>query len=158
MMGDWITRQTRGERNNNPGNIDFNTKITWVGQLGREIVPDGETYSPRFCRFDTPEHGIRAIAKILRTYIHEHDCKTVSDFITRWAPPTGPEDRADVPENDTKSYIDAVLQSTGFSAGRVIQDDAEDIGALTHAIIRQENGGVPYTPEQIADGVGMAFA
>ncbi len=55
---------TRGIRNNNPGNIDYNQRNAWQGQLGLGL---GVT-KPRFARFDTPENGIRALGKLLLAY------------------------------------------------------------------------------------------
>lgn len=51
----------RGIRNNNPGNIDFNSRNNWQGQLGVET-------GGRFAIFDTPENGIRALGKLLINY------------------------------------------------------------------------------------------
>jgi len=48
----------RGIRNQNPGNIDYNSRNDWQGQIGKE--PGG-----RFAIFDTPENGIRALGKLL---------------------------------------------------------------------------------------------
>ena len=67
--------QARGIRNKNPGNIDFSPvmylKDKWVGELGLE-----DCVNPRFTTFDTPEHGIRALCKILLTY---HRSRRASD-------------------------------------------------------------------------------
>jgi hypothetical protein len=54
----------RGERNNNPGNIDWNAANNWQGQLSLEL----EHVPPRFARFDCAENGIRALARILLHY------------------------------------------------------------------------------------------
>lgn len=51
----------RGIRNRNPGNIDYNPRNDWQGQIGKE--PGG-----RFAIFDTPENGIRALGKLLIKY------------------------------------------------------------------------------------------
>ncbi len=59
-----MTSGNRGIRNNNPGNIDYNPRNDWQGQLGYE---QGVT-KPRFARFDSPENGIRALAKLLINY------------------------------------------------------------------------------------------
>lgn len=58
---------TRGIRNNNPGNIDYNPANKWQGQL-----PMDKVIEPRFCRFESPEYGIRALMKLLSTY-HKKD-------------------------------------------------------------------------------------
>ncbi|WP_347147235.1 hypothetical protein [Proteus vulgaris] len=52
-----MAKIARGERNNNPGNIDYNPRNKWKGLVGIETgVPN-----PRFCVFESPEYGIRAI-------------------------------------------------------------------------------------------------
>ena len=53
--------QPRGVRNRNPGNIDFNPRNAWQGQLGLEQG----VANPRFARFDVAENGIRALGKLL---------------------------------------------------------------------------------------------
>lgn len=95
----------RGIRNNNPGNIDFNPRNPWQGQLGME---EGVA-RPRFARFDQPENGIRALAKLLINYrgkdgmpgLGAKGIDTVLEAISRWAPTS---------ENDTRAYAEAVAQ------------------------------------------------
>ena len=55
--------QPRGIRNNNPGNIDYNPRNAWRGQLAHS--PGIE---PRFARFDTAHNGLRALGKLLLNY------------------------------------------------------------------------------------------
>ncbi|MBN5203088.1 hypothetical protein JY494_26615, partial [Serratia marcescens] len=66
----------RGLRNNNPGNIEASDKNPWEGQTGS----DG-----RFAKFETPEHGIRALGKNLLSY-QRQGYDTVSEIVNRWAP------------------------------------------------------------------------
>ncbi|AZF64569.1 structural protein P5, putative [Pseudomonas sp. LBUM920] len=54
--------ETRGVRNRNPGNIDYNPANQWQCQL----KPDPQI-EKRFARFDTPENGIRALVTNLPT-------------------------------------------------------------------------------------------
>lgn len=121
---------TRGERNNNPGNIDYSPHNAWHGQLGLELVPDGGRYTPRFARFDTMENGIRAIGKLLLAYYREHNCDSVRKLLTRWAPAS---------ENDISAYVADVSHAL-----HVHPDAAIDVRALlvplTRAVIRHENG------------------
>lgn len=81
---------TRGVRNFNPGNIDYNPRNSWEGQLGLEIgVPN-----PRFGRFDNAENGMRALCKLLLNYrgkdgmpgVGGPGIDTVRETITPWAP------------------------------------------------------------------------
>lgn len=129
--------ETRGIRNNNPGNIDYNKNNNWKGQL--EFDSDMET---RFCRFESAEYGIRAIMCLLRTYQRNYHCDSVFALINRWAP--------DV-ENDTNSYVKSVCNALGVNANeKVSTDDKATLIALSKAIVRHENGSCPY-PDDVFD-------
>lgn len=142
-MGD---KPTRGCRNFNPGNIDYNKANKWQGQLGlEEGVP-----KPRFARFDSPENGIRALGKLLLTYQDKHKLRTVAAIINRWAPSV---------ENDTASYVKAVERLTKTKPGDTI--DLRSYGVMAgfvKAIIHHENAGFEYPDEVLADGVRRALA
>jgi hypothetical protein len=146
-----MTDQTRGERNNNPGNINFVASIQYVGQLGVENVPPGETYKPRFARFDTPDNGVRALCVCLLAYYRRHGLDTVAGIINRWSP------RSD--DNATLAYINAVSKDLGVKPADVILlSDAGTLGKLATSIIRQENSRVPYPSAMIAACVARALA
>lgn len=83
----------RGLRNNNPGNIRL-SKDNWQGL--REKQEDGE-----FFQFTSMEWGYRALIRTLQNYRRLHGCKSISDFIRRWAPAT---------ENNTGVYVRRVCQ------------------------------------------------
>lgn len=133
----------RGVRNCNPGNIDFNPANNWVGQIGKE--PGG-----RFCLFDTPENGIRALAKLLQTYYRKHGLRTVAAIIKRWAPEV---------ENDTSTYIRTVAQRCGLGLNEPIKDikDQRVLGGLVHAIIKHENANYEYPAAIFNEGVRRAL-
>ncbi|EDZ9931328.1 hypothetical protein GJ842_24320 [Salmonella enterica] len=138
--GSIASKGVRGVRNNNPGNLVASNQ-GWDG----ELTSDG-----KFSRFDTPEHGIRALAKNMRTYQNKHDLNTVSKMISKFAPP---EDH-----NDTPTYIKAVAGMMGVDPEQRI--DTSDVGTLTklvNSIITVENGSNPYTSQQISDGVLAAM-
>jgi hypothetical protein len=144
----------RGIRNNNPGNIDFNPRNEWQGQLGLE---EG-VKAPRFARFDSPENGIRALAKLLINYrgkdgmpgVGGKGIDTVRETISRWAPGT---------ENDTESYIKAVAKAVGVKPNDPIDIKVPAVLlAVTNGIIKHENGGNPYSPAIVAEGVRRALA
>ena len=125
---------TRGERNNNPGNID-RTPVNWQG-----LNPD-QSSDDRFCVFLSPKDGIRALAKVLINYQVLHHLNTVQDIIERWAPGT---------ENNTAAYVQAVCAGTGLHDDcRISLHDLDILSALTTAIIRHENGRVIYTTADI---------
>jgi hypothetical protein len=132
----------RGIRNNNPGNIrdTDQTRALWLGE-----VEGGPNDDPAFLVFQTPEHGIRALARLLRNY-QKDGLRTLSQIISRYAPGN---------ENNTVAYVNAV-------ASELVIDPAQDFNvdqrlpALLKAIIRHENGQQPYTDQQIQQGIAMA--
>lgn len=130
----------RGLRNNNPGNIEASSENPWEGQAGS----DG-----RFAKFETPEHGIRALGKNLLSYNRLHGLDTVAEMITRWAPPK---------ENDTDSYIKAICAQLGVGANDQIDvTNPRTLAALCAGIVNHENGSQPYTDDQIGAGVSAAL-
>jgi hypothetical protein len=131
----------RGIRTNNPGNIDYNQNIFWAGQVHPQPAND------RFCHFTSAEYGIRAIFKLLNSYYHKDNCRTVEQFISRWAP---------INENDTTAYVWDVLiwAKAPWMATTVLYP--RDFPELCEAIIHHENGQMPYTPAQIACAERMA--
>ncbi|QNQ56175.1 hypothetical protein [Serratia liquefaciens] len=130
----------RGLRNNNPGNIEASDSNPWEGQAGS----DG-----RFAKFETPEHGIRALGKNLLAYNKRHGLDTVGEMITRWAPPK---------ENDTDSYIKAICAQLGVGANDQIDvTNPSTLAALCAGIVQHENGSQPYSAEQINSGVSAAL-
>jgi hypothetical protein len=143
---------TRGVRNNNPGNIDYNPRNQWQGQL----APD-PAIEKRFARFDTAENGIRALAKLVLAYrgkdgmpgIGGQGIDTVREVINRWAPGV---------ENDTEAYIKAVAAGVGVAPNQPIDlRNFRTLIAITTDIIQHENGGVPYSSAVISEGVRLAL-
>lgn len=144
----------RGVRNNNPGNIDFNPRNAWQGQLGLE---EGVA-KPRFARFDEAENGIRALGKLLINYrgkdgmpgVGGKGIDTVLETINRWAPSN---------ENDTKAYALAVAKRLGVRTTDPINiKDPTTLRVFVESIIIHENGGNPYKAEVIDEGVRRALA
>ena len=130
---------TRGERNNNPGNID-RTGDMWQGM-------SGDQSDPRFIVFTDPQYGIRAPAKILITYQTKYGCNTIRKIINRWAPPN---------ENNTQSYVNAVTAACGVSPDSDYPLNGINLPKVVTAIIEHENGRVSYSPEVIAAGISLA--
>ncbi|WP_281691048.1 structural protein P5 [Pseudomonas sp. PARCl1] len=144
----------RGIRSNNPGNIDFNPRNAWVGQLGLE---EG-VGKPRFARFDSPENGIRALGKLLINYrgkdgmpgVGRPGIDTPLEFISRWAPST---------ENNTLAYAQAIAKRLGVGVRDSIDiSKPQVLREAVVGIIVHENGGNPYAPAIIDEGVRRALA
>ncbi|OOV90953.1 structural protein P5 [Pseudomonas sp. MF6396] len=144
----------RGVRNNNPGNIDYNPRNTWQGQLGLELgVP-----KPRFARFDTVENGIRALGKLLLNYrgkdgipgAGKPGIDTPLEFISRWAPSN---------ENNTQAYAAAIAKRLGVGVRDSINmADPRTLRETVLGIIVHENGSNPYSAAVIDEGVRRALA
>lgn len=131
---------SRGIRNNNPGNIQ-RSALQWEGEVAGN--------DPRFATFDTPEAGIRAMARNLLAYNDKHGLNTVEGIINRWAPPS---------ENKTSAYVQAVAKELGVRPGDVLNvREPETLTRLTSAIIRHENGAQPYPAETLRAGVDGAL-
>ena len=117
----------RGIRNCNPGNIRNSDATDWKGE-----VPAGAKKDKSVEEFKDMAHGYRALIKLLRNYRRKHGCKTIADFISRWAPR---------PENNTSGYIPRVCRELHVPATFV--PDVADKGtmcALAAAISQVENG------------------
>ncbi|MGH1374600.1 MAG: structural protein [Cellvibrionaceae bacterium] len=131
----------RGLRNNNPGNIRENQRVDydWEGEAANDT--DSE-----FEEFVSPEYGVRAMVRILRSY-RNRGVTTLGEIISTWAPAI---------ENDTGSYINSVSQKTGLSA----VDEVTELNylPLVKAIIRHENGLQPYSDELLKHGIEMGLA
>jgi hypothetical protein len=126
----------RGIRNNNPLNIRKNA-INWQGAIG----DDGA-----FIQFDNTINGIRAAARLLKTYRDKYGLNSVAGIVSRWAPPS---------ENDTQSYINSVAQKTGVFEHQILND--EDYPNLIRAMIYHENGQQPYEVAAINEGFKQGF-
>lgn len=135
---------SRGYRNKNPGNIDFNPANKWQGQVGIETTGS----PPRFAVFESPEYGIRALAMLLNTYQDRHGLRTVRGIINRWAPPV---------ENVTSAYVAAVSRHIGVGPDDVVDMHSHaHLRPMVEAIITHELGGQPYDAATIDAGLRLA--
>jgi len=135
-----VYQQTRGLRNNNPGNIRYDG-TDWEGLASPPT--DGT-----FCIFTDPVYGIRALGKILTNYVALDGVpSTVTALISRWAPPS---------ENDTAAYIADVDEQLGLTPGNDAVDLSVSLPALVAAIISHENGLQPYASNTILTGLSLA--
>lgn len=132
----------RGERNNNPGNLNF------AGQAGAELERPGG----RFARFETPFDGLRALSRQLVLYAGR-GINSVEKIISTWAPASD--------NNNTAAYIQAVSQRLGVNPQAALNiNDPQTMSALMSSIIHHENGRNIYSKELIGKaavaGIGGA--
>ncbi|HHZ6134967.1 TPA: lytic transglycosylase catalytic, partial [Escherichia coli] len=121
----------RGERNNNPGNLNF------AGQAGASLERPGG----RFARFETAFDGLRALARQLMLYAGR-GINSVEKIISTWAPASD--------NNNTTAYIRAVSQRLGVDSRAALNmSDPQTMSALMSSIIQHENGRNIYSRELI---------
>ena len=113
--------ETRGMRNNNPGNIEW--KQGGFAQKHGATGSDG-----RFAIFPTMEAGQAAQRALLGGYLSS-GANTVSKAINKWAPSS---------ENNTAAYVAAVAKQMGIGPDQTL--NSSHIPALADAISRHENG------------------
>lgn len=133
----------RGIRNNNPGNVEHNSRNKWLGLA--DPVSDG-----RYCRFEHPQFGIRAMLWLLLTYQTKHRLKTIKQIIERYAP------RQD--KNATDDYIEHVAKRSGVKATEAISlREFKTAVAVITAMVEFENGMQPYSAQLIENAVGLVI-
>lgn len=127
--------QSRGLKNNNPGNIRKSSD-----RFQGEIIPSQDK---DFKQFQSMPDGYRAIFKIINNYYNRYGLKTIRQIISRWAP---------FSENATDVYIGNVSKWSGIEADKVLDITSKDqMTAIIAAMSRMENG-VPAVMEEVTEG------
>lgn len=133
-----MSKQPRGLRNNNPGNIRNSQRTDWLGE-----VDEASKNDKSFEEFETIAYGYRALIKLLQNYRKLHGCQTMADFIKRWAPET---------ENNTSAYIKRVCTEMQVPTTYVPDvNDKTTMCAFAAAISQVENG-VPAVMADVESG------
>ncbi len=127
----------RGERNNNPGNLNY------VGQAGASLERPGG----RFAKFETAYDGLRAMARQLMLY-SQRGINTVQGIISTWAPSS---------ENNTGAYVNAIASKLGVNPNAALNlQNPQVLSQLMDGIIRHENGRNIYPSELVNRAAGGA--
>jgi hypothetical protein len=142
-----MSRPALGIRLNNPGNLELGSP--WQG------LSDVQSH-PRFCTFDHPKWGIRAIARTLITYQDKRRAAdgsridSVQEIIDRWAPASD--------NNPSANYARSVASTLNVCANDETLDvrDYPTMYGLVTGIIRFENGAQPYDKSLIDEGLVLA--
>lgn len=128
---------SRAERNNNPGNLEF------AGQAGATR----EAGSGRFAKFSSASEGVAALVKQLKRY-GGRGLNTLDKIVNTYAPSS---------ENNTKAYIAALSKQLGVSADQQLNlDDADTLSGLVKGISRHESGSDYLSDKDVLSGLQMA--
>jgi hypothetical protein len=120
--------QDRAGRNNNPGNLRWDGQSKWQGMTG--VDKDG------FVMFDSPANGQRALGINIANQQKLHGINTVTDLITKYAPPKD--------HNDTAAYISTVSRALGVGPNDQINlSDPNVQRVLSATISGVESSGTP---------------
>jgi hypothetical protein len=142
---DSVGNTIRGLRNNNPGNVREapGGGDTWLGERATDD-------DPAFEEFTEMRYGVRAAAIVYRNYQRKYGLRTISQLISRWAPPS---------ENDTAAYIASVATRVGIDADAPLElGNPELMYPFLRAVFRHENGiAAEAIPEStVRQGIALA--
>ncbi|WP_434774135.1 lytic transglycosylase catalytic [Pantoea agglomerans] len=120
----------RGERNNNPGNLNF------AGQAGAMLEGSGG----RFAKFQSAYDGLRAMARQLMLYA-KRGINSVQGIISTWAPSS---------ENNTGAYVNSISSRLGVDPKAALNlQNPQVLSQLMNGIIHHENGRNIYSSELV---------
>ena len=120
---DWTGKTlTRGERNNNCGNIKYSKTRNWKGRVENRTDATFE----QFVQF---RYGTLAMIQLLSEYIQKG--LTLRQIIGKYAPPS---------ENDTTKYLNTVAQKASLGLDASLEADRETLKGLVLAMTFVENG------------------
>lgn len=139
----------RGVRNNNPGNIKFNTSNPWTGKIPQNQNTDAVVSDPNhprygqptFEQFDSWKYGVRALIHLLKnSYIGAGE-NTIRKILAKYDP------------GHSQGYLDYLVLYTGANPDMVIHpQDEVFLKNLIQGIARFENDSKePHWPEIITD-------
>ena len=128
----------RGTRNNNPANIKL-TALNWRGK-----VPNSENTDGTFEQFTDMEYGIRALYRLLVTYVNKYNLRTVDEIIDRYAPAG---ENSEAARSNYKQFVKDKAKTDVLESSR-------DLYAIANGIMIFENSQsdydtyiIPYIPK-----------
>lgn len=116
-----MPKPTLGQRNNNYGNL--RTTDAFLGKTGTN-----KTYDT----YETPEMGLRALARVLDTYGTKHGINTIDQLVNRYAP------ESDNPGGSHENYKKFLAANLGIGINDPLDVKGRRVD-LMDAIIRFEN-------------------
>jgi hypothetical protein len=128
---------TRAERNNNPGNLEFR------GQNGA-VPEEGEG---RFAKFQSASDGVAALVRQLQLY-GNRGLDSIKEIVEKYAPAS---------ENDTQAYIAALTKKLGVGANDTLDlNDPGTLSGLVRGISKHEAGRDFLSDQDVMTGLRTA--
>lgn len=130
--------ETRGMRNNNPGNLRYAKSVGWEG-----LVKEDSRTDNAFFQFTSVYWGLRAMIMQIRNYFRKKKDLTIKSIISRYAPSF---------ENNTKFYYEEVAKFCNINSGDTITpftflSDSRFEEILPFMILRMCQIESQYTPD-----------
>lgn len=139
------TGTARGDRNNNPGNLEFRDQIGAVREGG----------SGRFAKFEDQEAGVAAALRQYLLYQERDKLTSVQAMVEKATPPKSKG--GDNPDEVVRKYVEAVAKELGVGIKDAINlRDRDTAVKYIQAVARQE-GNRPPTTEVAQAGVGRVL-
>jgi len=117
--------KSRGEKNNNLGNIKRSNSNNWRGRSNSKTGKEST-----FEQFFSYEYGLRAMIITLLNYQKLHNIKNIRGIIERYAPKS---------ENDTEQYIEFVEAQTGIPDTKNFSFTPESLEPIVKAMVKMES-------------------
>lgn len=133
----------RGIRNNNPGNIKYQSSNQWQGKVPVSqntdaLDVDGE---PKFEQFISFAYGVRALIYLIKNRYIPTGRNTLRLIVNSFAPDGG------------ANYVNFLVSRVGISADQVISENDENaIKKIVQGIGRFENGMEAISDSQYQAG------
>ena len=132
---------TRGLRNNNPGNIRLGS-FKYRGEVARSS-------DRAFRQFESMAWGYRAMFVLLHTYALRYRCRTLRDYISRYAPPS---------ENNTEAYIRRVAHATHLTDRDELNTLSKPMMVQVVAAMSEVENGVAADIDDVNNGWELFYA
>ena len=127
----------RGIRNNNPGNIKYNSANNWLGKIpGPQNTDPGRTFE----QFTDLKYGLRAMLILLKKYYINDNLKTIKGIINKWDPGS---------TSSGSGYVPYISDRMDLDPTDLL--DLSDLKDLAVHISSFENGTKVTSPGEIQD-------
>ena len=134
-----VANQGKALRLNNPAGL---TK-----SIGEPLGAHEDMSAGELLAFDKPTYGIRALAVQLLKLEEQNGKGTLADIVRGWAELKG---------GNARRYLDAVSKHAGLADRALDLRTYKDLRLAVEAVIRGEQGRMPYSDAQLVKGLVLA--